>query len=140
MRKIFLIFFLAASAVFNSSAQGKWKSIKPFNDRFGIQELWIEHWECTSCGDAEVIDTCWYNFSDSLKKIYSITQSSIFFANKETFSKIFRNYKSKRYTYTFIIRGRFTGVRPATKGTPATSIFDVYQYKLISRKNSLADE
>jgi hypothetical protein len=105
-----------------------------------MHELWIEHWDCTGCGDAEVIDTSWYQLPDSLKKIFSITQSSIFFADKKTFSEIFSSYKSKRYTYTFSVRGRFTGVRPPTKGTPATSIFDVYQYKLINRKNSFSDE
>ncbi len=104
-------------------------------------ELWIEHWECTSCGEAEVIDTSWYSMPDSLKEIYSITQSSIRFADEKIFSEIFGSYKSKRFAYQFAIRGRFTGEStPATKGTPAIPIFDVYQYKIISKKNSFADE
>jgi len=103
--------------------------------------LWIEHWECTGCGDAEVIDTGWYSLPDSLKEIYSITQSSIHFAGEKTFSEIFKSYKNKRFTYQFAIRGRFTGEStPATKGSSPMPIFDVYHYKLISRKNSLVNE
>ncbi len=141
MRKYFLIFFLLAFAMFFSSAQRGWKTIKPVRDSSGMRELWIEHWECTECGDAEVIDTNWYRLPDSLKEVYSITQSSIHFAGEKMFTEIFGSYKSKRFTFQFAIRGRFTGEStPATKGSPAIPIFDVYQYKIISRKNSLEDE
>lgn len=141
MRKYSLLFFLLAFVAFDSSAQRKWKTIKPIEDTSGIRELWIEHWECTGCGDAEVIDTSWYSLPDSLKEIYSLTKSSIAFTGEKTFSEIFRSYKSQRFTYQFAIRGRFTGnSTPVTKGSGAIPIFDVYQYKLISRKNSFADE
>lgn len=141
MLKYFLIFFLLVFVAFDSSAQRRWKTIKPIKDTSGIRELWIEHWECTGCGNAEVIDTTWNLWPDSLKAIYSIAKSSIDFADKKTFGEIFRSYRSKRFTYQFAIKGRYTGSEtPATKGSGPIPIFDVYQYKIISRKYSFADE
>lgn len=87
MRKYSLLFFLLAFVAFDSSAQRKWKTIKPIEDTSGIRELWIEHWECTGCGDAEVIDTSWYSLPDSLKEIYSLTKSSIAFTGEKLLAK-----------------------------------------------------
>ncbi len=140
MKAIFFNLFLVCIVPFQACCQGKWKTLKPIKDTSFICELRVFHAECTSCEDIE-IDSGEIRSPDPLMlKLH--TQPPTDLANGQ-WKKLFGSYKSKKYGYAYLVRGKvqsITDLGSYTKaGTRYIPVFEVYQYKFLKKEYEYSD-